>query len=270
MIKLLPLLLESTSGRVTPLKGSLPDFLRKNCAVALDKARRNHMLFRGDSFPPEPVVIDPTASRRRSVSFSNSYMMYMETSPYWKKFPSRSYSLICGKEHTAEQFGGDEIRSGTLFRVFPTGNPSFAVCEYDDFVDGETDMPVSGNYNSTLLEFSDRLSIIFGNDIDDPQAFKELLFKLIDNSRRGEGWAIHNFIRAMVAELKKAPTKRDALKKFYSWMTPETTKTKLMKYSDMGYEFGECWTEGKCLLIPNEICQITDWNKIVISKPSTG
>jgi hypothetical protein len=69
--------------------------IESQCGVALTQFKKGVRLFRGDvKIKKDVYIVDPTVSQRVSSGAANYYNLYMDTSPHWQDFPSRSFSTI--------------------------------------------------------------------------------------------------------------------------------------------------------------------------------
>jgi hypothetical protein len=145
--------------------------IESQCGVALTQFKKGVRLFRGDvKIKKDVYIVDPTVSQRVSSGAANYYNLYMDTSPHWQDFPSRSFSTILGGYGST--LGYIDSKRGVNI-VLPIGNPKIAKTAWKDFWTAKTHL---SGLNISLFNDAISMALIFFNEPisdkeKDPHAF---------------------------------------------------------------------------------------------------
>ena len=258
MIKLKSLLPETAdpNQRITSLDGDIKEFIETNCKEAIAAVKRGFEIYRADPgfYDVASLVKASTSPRSSANGSSNHYMVYVDESPYWKEYPRRSYSAICGGY-------GEAIAYGEPYLILFLGNPKLGRVTCGDFWCTKT---IGGN--GLLLDFIDELGDLFdavGNtDINswnrDPAIYNvklEELRALYDKHQlppkiNGRRRVFLDYLIGCGAHKHE-----DFYKAFYGYFTPTTAGAKVANLSQLsGSTKGmEIWGEGSFVAIDRDV-----------------
>jgi hypothetical protein len=243
------------------------DFIFKNCKVALKKLNEGVSLYRGEKNIIDPVyIVDPRHRQRISKDTSNIYNLYMDTSPHWKDYPSRSFSIMFGSEYVASSYSS----RAPLHIILPIGDPVVAVSSKTDFLDCD----IEYNYHKADFHRTIQCDVQrWGRAIEDllvnignmylskekdasvfSRAVDKMMERLETNVRNDDGYVpddysipennLYNILKNVILYGREEPKYI-----FYEVMTPQILGVRKMNLSALSKITTESWTEGKCVVI---------------------
>jgi hypothetical protein len=83
-------------------------------------------IYRGISGAPDIFIYDPKTRTRKSLKIPNYYTLLIDNSPYWKKYPKRSKSVICTTDSDSSSY------FGARYIVIPLEDKKWGVCPKHD------------------------------------------------------------------------------------------------------------------------------------------
>jgi len=102
--------------------------VKKNCDQAWQAYQNNKLFFRGLKDTNEYLFIDPKQGKpRESANTKNYYTLLVDNSPYWKKYPKRSQSIIGSNSFSYAS------KYGSVYEIFPYDNSKIGVAPKSDF-----------------------------------------------------------------------------------------------------------------------------------------
>jgi hypothetical protein len=231
-------------------RGEVIDLIKKICKQALEKYKKDIIIFRGLMKDNYFLYVDPKAGRPRiSANTRNYYTLMNDNSPYWKGYPKRSESLICTtSSSTSEVYGNTYI-------VLPYDNAKIGVCYEDDYWGSFPNLSelVDGYYNLNM--FNRELESLF-KQVDIPlydDSYKKLQhsFGLFDLTFNHDLDSIESLIYEDGFRILKGYEKVwDLMKHFNILLAPEPNKFDLYKINNFRrYTNREVWTDSKSILI---------------------
>ena len=120
--------------------------LKKESPIAYKFERLHGIipLYRGIRAKTDKVLYGDSSSgqARISANTKNFYTILIdEMLPSWKGYPKRSRSWVCSSDrYTAEAYGYDR---GSLYEVYPVGDPMIAICPAVDMWDSFKSQPMN-------------------------------------------------------------------------------------------------------------------------------
>jgi hypothetical protein len=240
-----------TKGRSKKIKkDKVIDLIKNNCQQALNKYKKDIIIFRGIERNTDFLFVDPKSDKpRRSANTKNYYTLINDNSPYWKQYPKRSESLICTTDKNMS------MGYGTSYIVLPYDNAKIGVCSEIDYWDSFPNLfrLVDGYYNMAF--FNRELVLLFqqvGIKLSD-KSYKGLQhsFGLFDLTFNHDIESIESLIYKDEYNILKGYEKVwDLMKHFNTLLTPEPNKFGLYKINNFGrYTNREVWTDSKSVLI---------------------
>jgi hypothetical protein len=227
------------------------NILVNQCGTAIDKFNQGFRLRRFENYIFDSVYrVNPRDSQRTSDDTDNYYNLLIDSSPAWKGFPSRSWSIIFADYQVAS----DYAQGRGCHYVFPLGNPTIAVSKEQDFWstlirDGEYCITVF-SINNLLNRLFRKYNILHDRSEKDVHRFQTVLKKLcekIDQDVLGgerqedvEIAKLYNYIKS-----KNKPS----MEVLYEFFTPQNSQTTTTTLGDMKSLRTECWTEGDCVVL---------------------
>jgi hypothetical protein len=243
------------------------EFILKNCQIALKKLNEGVSLYRGEKNIIDPVyIVDPKHRQRVSKDGSNVYNLYMDSSPHWKDYPNRSFSMIFGNEEVAFSYS----KRAPLHIILPMGDPVIAVSEDKDFWDSEITYHYANadfqrtvecdvqrwgriiedlmvNVGDMYLD-KEKSPTVFGRSVD------KLIKKFEINVHNNDGYVPdelgipeNNFFDILKNVILNGREEPKYI--FYEVMTPQILGVRKMNLSALSKITTESWTEGKCVVI---------------------
>jgi len=231
-------------------KNKTIDLIKENCKQALNKYKKDIIIFRGIKSNDNFLFVDPKSSKpRRSAHTKNYYTLINDNSSYWKQYPKRSESLICTtSSNTTEGYG-------TSYIVLPYDNAKIGVCSKSDYwfsfpnlfklADGYYDMSL---FNNELERLFQQVDI----ELSD-KSYKDLQhsFSLFDITFDHDVDSIDSLINEDSYNILKGYDKVwDLMKHFNTLLAPEPNKFDLYKINNLDGDVDkEVWTDSKAVLI---------------------
>jgi hypothetical protein len=254
MIKLtdlLPTLLTENERHRKLEFGEAREILVNQCRTAIDKFNEGFQLRRFENYIFDSVYrVNPRDSQRTSHGTDNYYNLLIDSSPAWKGFPSRSWSIIFADYQVAN----DYAQGRACHYVFPIGNPIIAVSKEQDFwssmmKDGDFATPVF-SLNNLINRLLNKYHILHDRSEKDVHKFQVVFKKLCDCIDQD----ISNNIIQKEVDVNKLyeyikSMNKPAYEVIYNLFTPQNTNTTLTTLGDMKSLRTECWTEGDCIVL---------------------
>jgi len=103
--------------------------IKTHCKQSVKKYKQGIRIYRGIDVYEQFLFVDPLKYERVSANTSNYYTVINDNSPYWKKYPKRSRSIICGSDWDISTV------YGTVYHVFPYDNAKIGICSQSDYWD---------------------------------------------------------------------------------------------------------------------------------------
>lgn len=184
----------------------------------------------------EVILIDPAAGIRKSENTDNYYTLLMDNSPYYQGWPKRSKSLIC----TTTPFTA-KYYEGRIYALIPLNGSKIGVCPEEDI--WETSVEI---LNSPLDKFEEIPPMMYHLGFSD-ESYQSLVYWSTTDEfmrRLDERFPEHNL------------GNKNFIEYIHEQMSPEKTGMKLETTESMDvtkYPNNECWTDGKCLLVREDI-----------------
>ena len=217
------------------------DLIKKHC----QKALKSTPIYRGIRISRPYMFVDPKkAEPRVSANTSNYYTYINDNSPYWKKYPKRSQSIICSTSKS------ETIGYGYTYRVFPYDNAKIGVCPERDYWFSfyktiNTDMD---DFNDDLIKIIRSRSNI--SDFND-DSYKKIVdgFKTFDRLMKDQPQRLEALKMDFMFLIKYDPNKTTFLEYIQKLLSPEPNGFKLKKSGDKLPKEREVWTDSKSVLV---------------------
>jgi hypothetical protein len=121
------------------------------CMQAYKGYTNGSRIYRGMQYDTDYYYIDPKSGKPRvSANTMNYYTLINDNSPYWKKYPKRSESLIC----TTDKDISEEY--GISYVVLPYNGAKIGVCPANDYW-----FSFEKSINTILDQFNKELKRLF-------------------------------------------------------------------------------------------------------------
>lgn len=223
------------------------DIINNNCKSWMQNIDEyDSRIYRGIELIPDTILVsDPKLVKRDSVGLKrNYYMMHLDNSKNWEKFPKRSNSLICTTSQAEAAFWG------RVFNVIPFDGAKFAVINQSDIWNLSYKILPTSSLKSITDIFKYIEDTYYNKKVN---TYSELLkfYKFIEKNYKSFKMYDINMER-MFKEYEKYNTS------FFEFMEivyhPKNVNTKLIRYNNNykhGKERNEMWTNSKCILVDN-------------------
>ena len=207
-------------------------------------------IYRGVRESKKALYIDPKSGKpRKSANTSNIYTYVIDNSPKWKKYPKRSRSIICSTDsHYSASFGW-------VYKVFPFNGSKIGVCSGSDMWASISEL---STYDLDLDSFNYSIRSLFYTyniryDESTYKSFKNSINKL--NTYINDDYELFEEnidYSSILTKFKKG----DNLYQFIeNILDPRKNDFELKKAGDKLPERREVWTDGKSIMIANDIAE---------------
>jgi len=214
------------------------ELIKSNCRDAL----KGTPIYRGvRNFNTEYLYIDPSKYNRISANTSNYYTLINDNSPYWKKYPKRSKSIICSTDINQISMYGDGN-----FRVLPYDGAKIGVCPSRDYwVSFEKqDIPILNQFNDDLFDLMSKKYIFidetYKSIVDSFNKFSKLIY---DDKSVLDNLGDYDYM------FKDYNVKEGFLKHIERMFDPKKNGFKLAKAGDKIPQQREVWTDSESILV---------------------
>jgi len=223
------------------------DLLDKNCKSAIKEYFNDNIIYRGIKNIKPYLYIDPKKYSRSSANTTNYYTLINDNSPYWKKYPKRSQSIICA---TAEMLSKEY---GSLYIVLPYDGAKIGVCPDTDYwysFDVNSNIYSMDYFNDTLENIFDSINIPLHDD-----SYKNIVksFEAFDKQYKNDISSNDDLMKSLLKDYKG-----NLLDQLQKLLSPNKNDFELKKIGDDLPYNKEVWTDGKSILINRLYLDILD------------
>ena len=255
------------------------DFSRFSEALKFFYNRKMQIYFiRNSNIQYDFIMQDPKMHHRKPLSLINYHEYYIDNNQYWDDYPKRYNSLMFLSTYVRDfdNAGSSTAEYGKYsYFVFPENNSKIGISSKSDFI-------YSFNLDEDLYTFNTnfrRLYIeITGEDLGIPVDYKSWVNKLnkMQNIYRQETVEseldvnfpfyfqlkiLAELMNYSVNKLDDVMLKNELVDFLNEHFNPDSNSFNLVECNTVGLskvpEDSECWTDGTCLLIKNDVYDMT-------------
>lgn len=231
--------------------------IKEKCGDIYDYYMNNgDLILRGLERMDDCLLINPSATERRSKGLKNYYTYIIDNHPKWSKFPKRSRSIICATNRIAASafgrvfivfpFNGSDIAQiaeSDLWQAFrnDVGSLNQFTLVLDDLFEGMLNKVIK--FDKTYQVFRKSIKELQEAFDENPDKFYDIVENIHAAASALEMWRRYRFKPGM-----------DIWKYLLDRFNPPTG-AKVVKAGDKLRPYSETWTDGKCVLMHESVWQ---------------
>jgi len=234
-------------------ESKLQTIIRKNCKKSWNAYRSgNAVIYRGISgMQDQFFIVTPTkgTERRSRYADGNYYTLLIDNLPSWSNYPKRSRSVVCSTN--IDNAEGRSDGSGAYI-VLPFDGSKIAVCSEEDIWISFPNLDMNSWHKGDI----NQLNTFFHESGISENGFPDSLKKITNKDffrDFNDSYQDSQVIRKLFykfADLPNTVTLYDFLNKE---MNPAVNDFSIVTAGSKIKKDVEVWTEGRCLLIKNDI-----------------